>query len=129
MNEVNQFLRELTAKAKTTLNQTSHAVKAKLDSVLHKPSLTIDELAQFIARHPNTIFDTKVFLGFQYHFYHLTIEDTTFYLETKGDQGDYILELTVNNSCGTIFDYHSFEHKYNLDEKVRVPEVITNLVH
>ncbi|MFS0862484.1 hypothetical protein [Fredinandcohnia sp. 179-A 10B2 NHS] len=131
MSEVNQFLRNITNMAKTTINHTSNAVKAKLDSVLHKPSmtLTIDELAQYIATHPDTVFDTKVFLGFQYNFYHLKVDDKVFYLETKGDKGDYILELSVKTPTDILFDYHSCDHKADSEEKIRIPEHLEKLVH
>lgn len=128
MSEVNQIIRDITTKAKDTLTTTSQMVKEKINTVLNRPMSTIDQLAEYISTHPDTSFDVKEFLGFQYHFYHLKIADTTFYLETKGDHGDYILELTVSSSEGTLFEYHSFEKKYGADDKVPIPQTVASII-
>ncbi|WP_449539276.1 hypothetical protein [Ferdinandcohnia sp. Marseille-Q9671] len=128
MSEVNQIIRDITTKAKATLSTTSQLVKDKLNTVLNKPTVTIDDLAQYISTHPDTVFDTKEFLGFQYHFYHLKVADNAFYLETKGDHGDYILDLSVSSPEGTLFEYHSFEKKYDVDEKVPVPQNLAQMI-
>ncbi|THE10864.1 hypothetical protein E1I69_17135 [Bacillus timonensis] len=128
MSEVQQFIRDITTKAKDTLSNTSQMVKEKINTVLQKPMATIDDLAQYISTHPDTSFDTKEFLGFQYHFYHLKVSDIIFYLETKGDHGDYILDLSVCSPEGTLFEYHSFEKKYGADEKVPIPAALANII-
>lgn len=128
MSEVNQFIRDLTTKAKETFSTTSQIVKEKINTVLHKPMATIDDLAQYISTHPNTSFDTKEFLGFQYHFYHLKIDDNTFYLETKGNHGDYILDLSVSSPEGILFEYHSFEKKYDVDDKIPIPANLADII-
>ena len=128
MSEVNQLIRDITTKAKDTLSTTSQIVKEKINTVLNRPMSTIDELAEYISTHPDTSFDVKEFLGFQYHFYHLKIDDTTFYLETKGNHGDYILDLTVSSPEGTLFEYHSFEKKYGVEDKVPIPATVANII-
>ncbi|MEH7222709.1 hypothetical protein V7112_02750 [Bacillus sp. JJ1566] len=128
MSEVNQFIRDITTKAKETFSNTSQIVKEKINTVLHRPMATIDDLAHYISTHPDTSFDKKEFLGFQYHFYHLKLADTTFYLETKGKQSDYILDLSVASNEGKLFEYHSFEKKYGVDEKVPIPAALSNII-
>ncbi|WP_010283558.1 hypothetical protein [Bacillus timonensis] len=128
MSEVNQFIQDITTKAKDTLTTTSQMVKEKINTVLQRPMATIDDLAQYISTHPGTSFDTKEFLGFQYHFYHLKVEDTTFYLETKGNHGDYILDVSVSSPEGILFEYHSFEKKYGVDDKVPIPPALANII-
>ncbi|MEH7238361.1 hypothetical protein [Bacillus sp. JJ1562] len=128
MSEVNQFIRDITTKAKDTFSNTSQIVKEKINTVLHRPMATIDDLAKYISTHPDTSFDTKEFLGFQYHFYHLRFADTTFYLETKGDHGDYILDLSVASPEGTIFEYHSFEKRYGVHDKVTIPAALATII-
>ena len=128
MSEVNQFIRDIKSKAKDTFTTTSQMVKEKINNVLQRPMATIDDLAQYIATHPDTSFDTKEFLGFQYHFYHLTLADTAFYLETKGDHGDYILDLSVSSPEGILFEYHSFEKKLKVDDKVPIPANLANII-
>lgn len=128
MSEVNQFIRDITTKAKDTFSSTSQIVKEKINTVLQRPMATIDDLAHFISTHPDTSFDTKEFLGFQYHFYHLSLADTTFYLETKGNHGDYILDVSVSSPEGKLFEYHSFEKKYDVDNKVPIPTALANII-
>ncbi|MDR4887236.1 hypothetical protein RGU12_06650 [Fredinandcohnia sp. QZ13] len=128
MSEVQQFIRDITTKAKDTFSNTSQLVKEKINTVLQRPMATIDDLAQYISAHPDTSFDTKEFLGFQYHFYHLKVSDFVFYLETKGDHGDYILDLSVCSPEGTLFEYHSFEKKYGADEKVPIPAALASII-
>jgi len=128
LTEVNQFIRDITTKAKDTFSTTSQNVKEKINTVLQKPMATIDDLAQYISSHPDTSFDTKEFLGFQYHFYHLKVEDTTFYLETKGDHGDYILDLSVSSPEGVLFEYHSFEKKHKIDDKIPIPANLASII-
>ncbi|MEH7385345.1 hypothetical protein V7147_08055 [Bacillus sp. JJ1521] len=128
MSEVNQFIRDITTKAKDTISTTTQIVKEKINTVLQRPMATIDDLAQYISTHPDTSFDTKEFLGFQYHFYHLKLTDTTFYLETKGRHGDYILDLSVTSPEGILFEYHSFEKKYGVDDKVAIPAALSSII-
>ncbi len=129
MSEVNQFIRDITAKAKDTLSTTTQIVKEKINTVLQRPMATIDDLAQYISTHPDTSFDTKEFLGFQYHFHHLKVSDTTFYLETKGNDGEYILELSVSSPEGSLFEYHSFEKRHGVDDKVAIPAALASIIH
>ncbi|MEH7381542.1 hypothetical protein V7138_13865 [Bacillus sp. JJ1533] len=128
MSEVNEFIRGITTKAIDTFSNTSQIVKEKINTVLQRPMATIDDLAHYISTHPDTSFDTKEFLGFQYHFYHLKVSDTTFYLETKGNDGDYILDLSVSSPDGILFEYHSFEKKYGVDDKVTIPAALASII-
>lgn len=129
MNVPNERLKTLTTMIKGKLGTASQVVLAKINTFFQKPNFTLEELAAFISSHPNTGYETKEFLGFHYSFHKLQIEDITFNLETKGPQGEYILDLTVSDQQKTLFEYHSFDNNHDQDHKFHMPEVITNLVH
>lgn len=129
MKDVQEFVKNIVNKAKDTIGLTTDSVKGKMDTLFHRTPLTIEELVEFIMKHPNTEFDMKEFLGFQYKFFQLKLEEASFYLETKGD-GDYVLELTITSPEKILYEYHAYEHtNFNPDEIIHLPEAIHHLVH
>jgi hypothetical protein len=118
----------LTEKTRAALEQTSNAVRDKIEYVLQKPSLSIEELATFIKTHPNATLDTKTYLGITYSFYNLHIEDLTFYLETKGKTSDYILELLIQDQKKPIFDYFSYKQKGSTQKHVKLNNAVNEAV-
>ncbi|MCH1627082.1 hypothetical protein [Fredinandcohnia quinoae] len=129
MSELNERIKTVTTKIQGRLENASQVVLAKVNEFFQKPSISLEELASFISSHPDTGCETKEFLGFQYSFYQLNIEDLTFYLETKGQQGEYILDLTVSDQLKTLFEYHSFDKKHAQDTKLHIPDAIKTIVH
>jgi len=118
----------LTEKTRTALEQTSNAVRDKIEFVLQKPSLSIEELATFIKTHPNANIETKNYLGITYSFYNLHIEDLTFHLETKGENSDYILQLLIQDQKQPIFDYFSYKQKGSTQKHVKLSNAVNEVV-
>ncbi|MCA1030844.1 hypothetical protein LCL95_07420 [Bacillus timonensis] len=126
---MNQIMKTLASKAKTTIEQTAQTVREKLGNIGLKPSLCLDEIASFIATHPDVTFETKEFLGFKYYFYTLTVNDLTFFLETRGGSGNYILKLQITSTEDTLYSYHSYQDKQSLTEPIRLCTEITDTIN
>lgn len=126
---MNVILKSILDKTRETFEHTTLAVIEKIDTFLQSPTFSIEELAAFIAAHPNTVFEHKTLLGLQYHFYTLNIGDVSFHLETKGETGAHILQLLIVNPNETLFSYHSYEDKINTHRRLRLSDSINNLVN
>ena len=122
------LFKQLAEKTRTALEQTTTAVREKIEFILQKPSLSITELASFISKHPNATIKSKNYLGIHYTFYNLNIEGLTFYLETKGQTSDYILQLVIQDDNQTIYDYFSYRDKISTQKHVKLSNAVNEAV-
>jgi len=122
------LLKKIADKTRSTLYHATHTMKDKLETLLQKPTLSVEELASFIATHPHTKHDHKTYLEIQFHFYQLMIDELVFHLETKGSSGSYILQLTIHNDQEQLFEYRSYQHKVSPQKPLKLTESINNHV-
>ena len=126
---VNNLLAKVVDTLKTTVGQTSHVVKENVEYLLQKPTVSLEDLAAFVATHPDVTYKTKKLLGLRFNFYELMIHDLSFHLETKGENGEHILELHVTAPYQSVFEYHSFKNKKATDKPIRLPNSLNEIVH
>ncbi|MFC3885841.1 hypothetical protein ACFOU2_21140 [Bacillus songklensis] len=100
--------------------QGTQSVKDKLTSLFQHETMTVEEIADFIQHHPNTMRTQQTLLGITYHFYHLHLEEATFYMEAKGKQGEHILYATAYIDSQVLFTYRSYGENPSLNKKVAI---------
>ncbi|MBD8067747.1 hypothetical protein [Bacillus sp. PS06] len=125
---MNTFLKSILDKTWESVEHTTQAITQKIEAMLKEPSFSIEELASFVAAHEYTNFNQRSLLGITFHFYELKLNDLTFYLETKGESGSYILELLITNSTNTLVQYYSYQHKSNPTKAVKLTDQITQMM-
>ncbi|MDF0726873.1 hypothetical protein PY093_09110 [Cytobacillus sp. S13-E01] len=126
---VNDLLAKVVDTLKTTVGQTSHVVKENVEYLLQKPTVSLEDLAAFVATHPDVTYKTKKLLDLRFNFYELVIHDLSFHLETKGESGEHILELYVAAPHQKVFEYHSFKNRQPTDKPIRLPNTLNQIVH
>lgn len=125
---MNDLLKTIVTNVKNTLGHTSHVVKDKVEVMLQKPTLSIEDLATFIATHPVVSFKTRELLGLRFTTYELKIGNLNMNLETKGGAVGNILELHVTSPKESILQYHSYKDKKAADKPLRLPSELSELV-
>jgi len=125
---MDNLLKVLTDKTRSTLHHATNSIKDKLDILLQKPTLSVEELASYIATHPHTQHERKNYLGIQLNFYQLMVENLVFYLETKGTSGEYILKLSIHSNQEQLFEYNSYQHKVSPQKPLKLTDSINNLI-
>lgn len=126
---MNDLLKKIVTNVKTTLDQTSHVVKDKVEVLLQKPTLSIEDLAAFIATHPEVSFKTRELLGLRFTTYEVKIGQLTMKLETKGGTVGNILELHVISPEETLFQFHSYKNIKATDKPIRLPVELNELMN
>lgn len=125
---MNDLLKKIVTNVKAALDQTSYAVKDKVDILLQKPTLSIEDLAVFIATHPEASFKTRELLGLRFTTYEVKMGRLTMKLDTKGGTVGNILELHVGSPEETLFQFHSYKNNKATDKPLRLPHELNELV-
>ncbi|MFC4322124.1 hypothetical protein [Litchfieldia salsa] len=126
---MNQLLQSILEKTRESVEQTTHLIVERIETLLHEPTFSVEELASFVASHPNTSFSQKFLLGIHYYFYELKLNNMVFYLETKGTNGSYILELLITNETKTLFQFYSYENKLKPTKPLKLSETINREIN
>jgi hypothetical protein len=126
---MNELLKSIVTNVKTMLGQTSHLVMDKVEEMLQKPTISIEDLATFIATHPEVNFKTRELLGLRFTTYEVKIGHLTMNLETKGKSIRNILELHVTSQDDTLLQFYSYKNKQATDKPLRLPTELNELVH
>lgn len=108
---------KLKSKALTAVSKLKANIKETYYSLAEIPSTSVEELAQFIQKHPDTQVSTKNLLGNTYSFFRLKINENHFYLETKNDR---ILQLDVSLNGKELVNYRSYRDSYNLKNPIKL---------
>ncbi len=96
----------------------------QLHNMTERKSITIEDLATILLLHPETQIKTKQYLNIMYHECTLVLDGFEYYLETRGENHDHILEITVKENGEIMSSFHSYRDK---KRKITVPEQITTL--
>lgn len=119
-------IKELVAKAVSSIQQKSHVIMDKVDILLQKPTLSVQELAGFIVSHHEVSFSERELLGLQFYTYDLFLDQLHFHLETKGD---YILQVTIASSKELLFEFNSYDSKHSAGVPLKLPDLINSIVN
>jgi hypothetical protein len=125
-NFMNEWIKGLLTWTQTKVEQGSHTIKEKVDQLLNKSTLSVNDLATLIMLHPESNRQRKEYLGLVFHFYRLKIGDVKLYLETKGNDSHYILECKIQDDQGVVSHYRSYERK-SPDAPLKVPARLKHL--
>ncbi|WP_078549023.1 hypothetical protein [Litchfieldia alkalitelluris] len=123
------FFQSLLAKTREVVGITTNEISEKINTLIQQPTFSVEELAAFVATHPDTSFKEKSMLGIKLNSYELLIGDVHFHLETKGHAGEYILELLIRNKVENLFQYYSYEHNLKTNKPLRLSNNINELLH
>ncbi|QOR67376.1 hypothetical protein IM538_04345 [Cytobacillus suaedae] len=125
---MNDLLKRIATNVKTTLGQTSHVVKDKVEVMLQKPTLSIEDLAAFIATHPEVSVKTRELLGLRFTTYEVKMGRLTMKLETRGGTVNNILELHVGSPEETLLQFNSYKNNKATDKPLRLPPELNEIV-
>ncbi|RFU64487.1 hypothetical protein D0469_18175 [Peribacillus saganii] len=114
-------LNKLVNKAKKSYNHATANIKEKLYDMSDTPYATVQQLADYIQQHPESISSTREFLGTRYHFYQLETDQNLYYLETKGSK---ILQLDVISQNTEVVSYRSYRDKYTIKTPIKIAGLI-----
>ncbi|MBM4762924.1 hypothetical protein [Bacillus sp. B15-48] len=107
---------KLKDKALSAVNKFKATIKEKYFQLADIPSVSVQELADFVQSHPNTAKNQKKLLGITFTFYHLQIENNSFYLETNDFR---ILQLDVFLNGTPFIAYRSYRDFYRLNTPIK----------
>ncbi len=105
-------------KAKTILNKIKTNIKETLFDTSDTPSISVQQLADFIQHHPDTKVIKKQMLGISYAFYSLETEGNHYYLETNKSK---ILQLDGHYHNKKRVSYRSYRDYYQLNTPIKMP--------
>jgi hypothetical protein len=129
---MNQFHHPFYVKLKETLKNAAHTIKDALAELMEQEHVTVEDIAEIIKQHPDTSIIEQTLLGITYRFYHLTVENTAFYMETRVINSELnterILFINLSTTEKPLFTYRSFEGKPESHKQVKVNGTIKNLV-
>ncbi|PLS17276.1 hypothetical protein CVD28_11955 [Bacillus sp. M6-12] len=114
-------LNKIVDKAKKTYNQATANIKEKLYDISDTPYATVQQLAQYVRQHPETIISAKEFLGTRFYFYQLETDQNLYYLETKETK---ILQLDVLTEKAVALSYRSYRDKYTMNTPIKITGLI-----
>jgi hypothetical protein len=110
------------------ISKASKAAQETFQALFSNEFISIFDLASFIRSHPDTVHQTKQYVGLTFHFYQLKAGDLMFYLETKGDKEEYVLSLKIYAQNEKLLDFQSYTNDTSLYTPVPVPKEVTNTV-
>jgi hypothetical protein len=105
-------------KALTAVNKIKANVKETYYHMKDIPSISVQELAEQIKKHPNTHVTKKELLGITYSFYKLKTDHDYFYMETNKAR---ILQLDGYSSGKQFVSYRSYRDSYELNTPIKLP--------
>ncbi|MCM3121719.1 MULTISPECIES: hypothetical protein [unclassified Mesobacillus] len=115
-NAVNQFLE----KARNTLNQAYSNAKETFYSITSTPSASVQQIADYVMKHPDSKVSMKHYLGITLSFYELAQGQMKYYLETNGSK---ILQLDVHSNFHSVVAYRSYRDQLSLNTPVKFPNL------
>jgi hypothetical protein len=104
-------------KALTAVSKLKANIKGTYFNIAEIPSASVQQLAEFIQKHPDTQVSTKNLLGNTYNFFRLKINDDYFYLETSNDR---ILQLDGSSNEKELVAYRSYRDSYDLNTPIKL---------
>lgn len=116
--QLNQFL----TKAKVSLNHAFAHAKDTIFSMTGTSSATVQQISDYVIKHPDTKIESKHLVGIDLTFYVLNDGQMSYYLETKGTK---ILQLDVHSNQHPVITYRSYRDQLSLNTPVRFPELNT----
>ncbi|HZG61349.1 MAG TPA: hypothetical protein VEY68_12910 [Anoxybacillus sp.] len=129
---MNQFHHSFSSKLKEILKNATHTIKDAITDLMAQEQVTVEEIAEMIKQHPNTLVTEKTLLGITYRFYRLTIENTAFYMETRvinnEKKQERVLFVTFGTTEHLLLTYRSYDNQTELNKPIKVNTSIKNLV-
>jgi hypothetical protein len=108
-------------KALSAVNKIKANVKETYYHMKDIPSITVQELADKIQKHPNTHINKKELLGITFTFYQLKTDAEYFYMETNNAR---ILQLDGYSVGKQFVSYRSYRDSYELNTPIKLPSPI-----
>ncbi|WP_053362870.1 hypothetical protein [Bacillus sp. FJAT-27251] len=108
---------KLKDKAMTAVSKVKANLKETYYQLAHIPSVSVQQLADFIRTHPDTQVSKKELLGIHYSFYKLQAGNENFYLETNGSR---ILQLDGYANGEAFVSYRSYRDSYDLNTPIKL---------
>jgi hypothetical protein len=100
---------------------------------MEQEQVTVEEIAEMIKQHPDTLMTEQTLLGITYRFYRLTIENTAFYMETRvinnEKKQERVLFVTFGTTEHSLLTYRSYDDQTELNKPIKVNTSIKNLVN
>jgi hypothetical protein len=104
-------------KALSAVNKIKANIKETYYNIADIPSASVQQLADFIQKHPETQVTKKELLGVSYTFYRLNLSDESFYLETNSSR---ILQLDGFSNGNQFVEYRSYRDSYKLNTPIKL---------
>lgn len=99
-----------------TITGTIQHIQQVISNYLQSEKITALDLATFIKDDTSTLKSARQLLGITYHKYELNKDELLFVLETKGEENEKILSLTVYNKGQAIIKYRSYDRNASPDK-------------
>jgi hypothetical protein len=119
-------------KLKEMLKNATHTIKDAMADLMEQEQVTVEEIAEMIKQHPDTLITEQTLLGITYRFYRLTIENTAFYMETRvinnEKKRERVLFVTFGTTEHSLLTYRSYDDQIELNKPIKVNNSIKNLV-
>jgi prophage DNA circulation protein len=119
-------------KLKEMLKNATHTIKDAMADLMEQELVTIEEIAEMMKQHPDTLIEQQTLLGITYRFYRLTIENMVFYMETRVINNKKHLERVLFVTFGTtehsLLTYRSYDDQMQLNKPIKVNNTIKTLV-
>lgn len=108
---------KLKDKTLSAVNKLKANIKETFFHLADIPSVTVNQLADFIQQHPDTQVTRKELLGIAYTFYRLKINEDHFYMETNHSR---ILQLDGFSNGKPFVSYRSYRDAYALNTPIKI---------
>ncbi|MBB6454747.1 hypothetical protein HNQ94_003236 [Salirhabdus euzebyi] len=116
---MNTFVETLLNWTKNKANKWTDNIKERIDKIAHSTNVTVNDVATLILLHPDTNKKENKYLGLVFHDCYLQIDNTRFYLETKGKIHPYVLTCKIWKNGELYSSYHSYKDKGG---KINIPD-------
>jgi hypothetical protein len=119
-------------KLKEMLKNAAHTIQDAMADLMEQEQVTVEEIAEMIRQHPDTLITEQTLLGITYRFYRLAVENITFYMETRVINNQKKLERVLFATFGTtehsLLTYRSYDDQMELNKPIKVNTSIKKLV-
>ncbi|MGM0853441.1 MAG: hypothetical protein ACQEWI_12635 [Bacillota bacterium] len=104
-------------KALTTVSKLKANIKGTYYNMAEIPSSSVQQLAEFIQKYPDTHVSKKILLGNTYNFFRLNMNDYHFYLEISNAR---ILQLDGSLNGKKLVSYRSYRDYNDLNSPIKL---------
>lgn len=113
------YLNTMLNRVKDTLTHASDSIRKSLYTSTGAHTITVQQLADYISDHKNTLTINKKLLGNTYYFNKLSMDGMNYYLEKNGD---FVLQLDAYKDNHKIISYRSYKDSSSLNTPIEFPE-------